>query len=81
MNKKIHLIYFANVRQMTNVDKETIETLANTPKEIYKELQLKYDFNFPEHFLKVAINENYASFDEELRDGDTVVFIPPVAGG
>ena len=29
----------------------------------------------------VAINEQYASRDDSLRDGDEVALIPPVAGG
>ncbi len=29
----------------------------------------------------VAVNEEYASLDALLEDGDVVAFIPPVAGG
>ena len=29
----------------------------------------------------VAVNEQYASRDRELREGDEVALIPPVAGG
>ena len=29
----------------------------------------------------IAVNENYASPETELRDGDELVFIPPVSGG
>lgn len=31
--------------------------------------------------LAVAVNRVYAGFETELRDGDEVVFIPPVSGG
>lgn len=31
--------------------------------------------------LVVAVNQEYASHETELRDGDEVAFIPPVAGG
>ena len=31
--------------------------------------------------LRVAINAAFADWESELRDGDEVVFIPPVAGG
>lgn len=31
--------------------------------------------------LAVAVNRAYASFETVLRDGDEVVFIPPVSGG
>jgi molybdopterin converting factor small subunit len=29
----------------------------------------------------VALNERYASYDDELSQGDEVALIPPVAGG
>lgn len=32
-------------------------------------------------FVRVAINQEYATWDTLLADGDEVVFIPPVAGG
>jgi len=31
--------------------------------------------------MKVAVNEEIAEIGQELRDGDTVAFLPPVAGG
>jgi molybdopterin converting factor subunit 1 len=81
MNREIKLIYFAKVRQLTGIDQEIITTNALTARDIYLELQKKYDFNFPDNYLRVAINEEYSSFDTELQSGDTLVFIPPVAGG
>ncbi|MYL32251.1 molybdopterin converting factor subunit 1 [Pontibacillus yanchengensis] len=29
----------------------------------------------------VAVNEEYTNMSTELKDGDTVAFIPPVSGG
>jgi len=31
--------------------------------------------------VRVAVNESYAGWDDEVRSGDAVAFIPPVAGG
>ena len=31
--------------------------------------------------LAVAVNREYAAFDQRLTAGDEVVFIPPVSGG
>ena len=31
--------------------------------------------------LTAAVNRRYALFDTPLRDGDEVVFVPPVSGG
>jgi molybdopterin synthase catalytic subunit len=31
--------------------------------------------------LSASVNRRYAPFDTPLRDGDEIVFIPPVSGG
>lgn len=31
--------------------------------------------------LSAAVNRRYSAFDATLRDGDEVVFVPPVSGG
>lgn len=31
--------------------------------------------------LAVAVNRRYARFDAALREGDELVFVPPVSGG
>jgi molybdopterin synthase sulfur carrier subunit len=31
--------------------------------------------------LSAAVNRRYVAFDTALRDGDELVFIPPVSGG
>jgi molybdopterin synthase sulfur carrier subunit len=31
--------------------------------------------------LRVAVNDEFGDWSQELADGDRVVFIPPVAGG
>lgn len=31
--------------------------------------------------LTAAVNRRYAPFDTPLRDGDELVFVPPVSGG
>lgn len=78
---KIKIKYFAALREMTGIDEESVETKAATPKELLLALKEKYPITLDYDLLKVAINEEYSSFESELSNGDTVVFIPPVAGG
>jgi len=44
--------------------------------------ELKQKYTFPEiATVKVAINDEFGDWQAVLQDGDSVVFIPPVAGG
>lgn len=78
---KIDIKYYASLREQADKNFETIDTDAKTPKDLYSKLQEKYNFSFCASQLKVAINSNFDSFDNLLKEGDTIVFIPPVAGG
>jgi sulfur-carrier protein len=81
ISKTIHLQYFAVLREQRGLGSETIETSANTAQELYQEISARYHFTFPIEILKVAINDEFQQLGSELHSGDSVVFIPPVAGG
>ena len=78
--KKIEIEYFAVLREHAGIDREELETGASTPAELFEEISERYAF--PELGpLKVAVNEEFSDWQTALTDGDSVVFIPPVAGG
>ena len=79
MNISIH--YYAVLRDQRGLQAEAIETNASTPNALYQELAAKHGFRLERQSLKVAINDEFAAWDATLKNGDTVVFIPPVAGG
>lgn len=79
--RQLRVQYFALFREQAGRKEELIETRAATPRELYAELKGRYPFELAEHQLKVAVNTEFAAWDRALADGDTVVFIPPVAGG
>ncbi len=79
--KTIHIRYFASLREERGASEEAVKTTARTPKELYAELQRRYPFRLTGDMLKVAVNDSFQSWDVELEDNDTVVFIPPVSGG
>jgi len=78
---KINIKYFAALREQANKSEEIIDTTYSTPGDIYTELKSKYNFSLNVDELKVAVNDCYEDFDYELKEMDTIVFIPPVAGG
>ncbi|MCH7827266.1 MAG: MoaD/ThiS family protein [Bacteroidetes bacterium] len=78
---KINVKYFASLREQANKSEEIIDTAFCKPGDIYSELKLKYNFSLKIDELKVAVNDCYEDFSYELKEMDTIVFIPPVAGG
>lgn len=78
--KRVSVEYFAILRERAGRDCEVIETSLSTPADLFAELQSRYDFPVMTS-VKVAINDEFADWQHILQDGDTVVFIPPVAGG
>ena len=78
---KINVKYFASLREQANKSEEIVDTAFCKPGDIYSELKLKYNFSLKIDELKVAVNDCYEDFGYELKEMDTIVFIPPVAGG
>ena len=79
--KRVSVQYFAVFREQAGRSEEALETQAHTPRELYAELQQRHPFKLAQSQVKVAINDEFGDWDTELRGGDRVVFIPPVAGG
>lgn len=79
--KIIHLNYYALLRERTGKSEEDIETTAITARELYKEVQERYNLGLREDLLRVSINDAFSTWPAKLKTGDRVVFIPPVSGG
>ncbi len=79
--KTIHIEYYALLREERGLMSETIQTSAKTTLDLYRELKTKYNFKLPTSILRVAVNDEFASWQTVLKTKDRVVFIPPVAGG
>jgi molybdopterin converting factor subunit 1 len=77
----VNLKYYAQLREQAGGSGEQVVTSATSLRELYDELRHRHGFTLPADALKVAVNEQFSEWSHLLRDGDTVVFIPPVAGG
>lgn len=78
---KVHLQYFALMREQRGLSEETVETSARTAGDLYAELQKKFKFTLSPKLLRVAVNDTFSDWNTKLKDGDKIIFIPPVAGG
>jgi len=78
---RLTIQYFALLREQAGRSEETVQTSAATPADLFAELNARYGFTLSPEQLKVAVNSEFADWTHRLRAGDSVVFIPPVAGG
>jgi molybdopterin-guanine dinucleotide biosynthesis protein A len=79
--RPLDIQYFALLREQAGCARESLQSAARTPRELYLELQTRHRFTLPLEMLRVAINGDFAEWDHPLEAADHVVFIPPVAGG
>lgn len=79
--KTLRVQYFALFREQAGRREEMLESTADTPARLYAELQRRHPFKLDKEQLRVAVNTEFCDWQASLKNGDTVVFIPPVAGG
>jgi len=73
--------YFAILREQRGLSQEKLTTAAATPAALYEELRSRHGFTLPGDRVRAAVNDAFVDAAAPLRDGDRIVFIPPVAGG
>ncbi|WP_257388981.1 MoaD/ThiS family protein [Tahibacter caeni] len=75
------LLYFASLRDRTGCAAESLVSTAADPRALYAQVAERHGLSLPPERLRVAVNGEFAGWDRSLRDGDEVVFLPPVSGG
>lgn len=79
--KTLTVRYFAMFRENAGMSEEKISIDAETAADVYVATQGRHGSHEPQGHCKVAINDNMASWDAPVNDGDIVLLFPPVAGG
>jgi sulfur-carrier protein len=79
--KKIKIHYFAHCREARGCSNENVCSSAETAKDLFAEINLKYSLDDDVNNLKVAVNDRFVDWQYQLKDGDQIAFIPPVCGG
>jgi len=77
---KVTVLYFASLRDAAGVASESVETDTDL-RSLYSTLRERHGFMLPVERLRVAVDGAFARWDDVVRDGSEVAFIPPVSGG
>ncbi len=81
MKKSVRVSYFAILREQRGLGTEQVATEASTAAELYEELKTRHGFTLPGTRIRVAVNDDFQPWSAEVREGDSLAFLPPVAGG
>jgi len=81
MKKNVRVQYFAILREQRGAAEEHLSTAAPTAGDLYHELSSRHGFTLVPEQVRAAVNDEFAPWTTPLREGDAIVFLPPVAGG
>jgi molybdopterin synthase sulfur carrier subunit len=80
----IKVLFFAQVRELTETDELQLEATFQTAEALRQHLAArggKWELALQSGKLLVAINQTLMPLDSPIYDGDEVAFFPPVTGG
>ena len=80
-SKKVLVQYFALLREQAGLPEEEVWTSQSTVADFYEELSDHHGFSLDRASMKLVVNEEFVDWSHGISEGDTIVFIPPVAGG
>ncbi|MFD2446835.1 molybdopterin converting factor subunit 1 [Bacillus sp. CGMCC 1.16607] len=77
MNK---VLFFAHLRDITGSESIDIQATGKTVAQLKHDIAAQFGFQKLDTVM-TAINEEFATDEEMIQEGDTIAFIPPVSGG
>jgi molybdopterin synthase catalytic subunit len=82
---RLLVLFFASTREITGLTKKFYDFPSQTTMslaDLIAALQQEFpQLNVERDQIKFALNKSYCNRDAELKDGDEVALIPPIAGG
>ncbi|MDR0181355.1 MoaD/ThiS family protein [Lysobacter arvi] len=80
MMAQVTVLYFASLRDAAGTASETVECDGDL-RALYSMLRERHGFALPVERLRVAVDGAFARWNDEVRAGSEIAFIPPVSGG
>ena len=73
--------YFALFRECAGKTSEPWACASAQAADLFEALRGRYRFPLDKNKVLLAVNDEFASWENPLRPGDRVAFLPPVSGG
>ena len=78
---KVHIRYFAALRDSSGISGETLETRTQSVRELVDELIVSRGLGLSSSLIRIAVNGSFVDDQTLVNDGDEITLIPPVSGG
>lgn len=78
---KLTVYYYGLLAERRGLAEERITRAAETPAQLYVELDQEYRLGLAMKDFRVAVNDEFVAWDHSLNDGDRVALLPPMSGG
>lgn len=81
MRATYKILYFGLLADRRGTAEESLQSDASTAAALYRELCTAHPLGLPVDAVRAAVNDTYVPWNQALKDGDTIAFLPPMSGG
>ena len=78
---KLRVLYFGLLAERRGLAEESVDSDATNPAELYAELDAKHRLGLSTANFRVAVNDEFAAWEAEIKSGDAIALLPPMSGG
>ena len=73
--------YLGLLAERRGVSEEQLTSNAGTPSELYQNLNDAYQLGLNIENFRVAVNDEFTTWNHPLQTGDRSALLPPMSGG
>ena len=73
--------YYGLLAERRGLAEERVNSAAETPARLYAELDQRHQLGLAMTDFRVAVNDEFVSWDHLLSENDSIAFLPPMSGG
>ncbi len=73
--------YFGLLVTRRGLSEEAVLSAATTTAALYAELNAAHHLGLATENFRVAVNDEFVTWDHPLADGDRIALLPPMSGG
>lgn len=77
----VTVCYYGLLAERRGLAEERINSPAETPARLYAELDREHQLGLAMNDFRVAVNDEFVSWDHPLSENDAIAFLPPMSGG